>query len=91
VTSQPMPADQPDHADTVADQIDSEHRIAAVRAALRQLSRHERDTVELVYWADLTIAETATVLGVAPGTVKARLSRARRRLPALLNPEKDRS
>ena len=84
VTSQPLPADQPDHADAVAERIDSERRIAAVRTALHRLPRHERETVELVYWAGLSIAETAAVLTVAPGTVKARLSRARRRLPALL-------
>ena len=84
VTSQPLPADQPDHADAVADRIDSERRIAAVRTALHRLPRHERETVELVYWAGLSTAETAAVLDVAPGTVKARLSRARRRLPALL-------
>ena len=84
VTSQPLPADQPDHADAVADRIDSERRIDEVRTALHRLPRHERETVELVYWAGLTIAETAGVLDVAPGTVKARLSRARRRLPALL-------
>ena len=88
--SQPPPPDQPDHADAVADRIDTEQRIAEVRVALHRLPRHERETVELVYWAELTIAETAAVLGVAPGTVKVRLSRARRRLPALL-PEPQRS
>jgi RNA polymerase sigma factor (sigma-70 family) len=84
VTSQPLAVDHPDHADVVADRIDSERRVAQVRTALHRLPRHERETVELVYWAGLTITETAAVLDVAPGTVKARLSRARRRLPTLL-------
>jgi RNA polymerase sigma factor (sigma-70 family) len=73
------------YVQAVAARIDSERRIAAVHRALRRLPKHERETVELVYWAELSIAAAATVLGVAPGTVKARLSRARRRLPELLD------
>ncbi|ONI74071.1 RNA polymerase subunit sigma-24 [Kribbella sp. ALI-6-A] len=85
VSRQPMPLHHPDHADTVAARLDSERHIQAVRAALKRLPAHERETVELVYWAELPLAEAAAVLGVAEGTVKARLSRARRRLPALLD------
>jgi RNA polymerase sigma factor (sigma-70 family) len=81
---QPAPLHQPDHAEAVAAQVDSEKHIQSVRAALSALPTHERETVELVYWAELSMAEAAAVLGVAEGTVKARLSRARRRLPALL-------
>ncbi|WP_371403194.1 RNA polymerase sigma factor [Kribbella sp. NBC_00662] len=81
---QPAPLSHPDHAETVAARVDSEKHIRAVRAALSDLPAHERETVELVYWAELSIADAAVVLGVAEGTVKARLSRARRRLPALL-------
>ncbi|TDC34353.1 RNA polymerase sigma factor [Kribbella albertanoniae] len=81
---QPAPLDHPDHSEAVAARVDSEQHIQAVRAALSALPAHERETVELVYWAELTLAEAAAVLGVAEGTVKARLFRARRRLPALL-------
>ncbi|MGW6281658.1 RNA polymerase sigma factor [Kribbella sp. NPDC055071] len=81
---QPAPLHHPDHAEAVAARVDSEQHIRAVRAALAALPAHERETVELVYWAELSLAEAAAVLGVAEGTVKARLSRARRRLPALL-------
>ncbi|WP_433004908.1 RNA polymerase sigma factor [Kribbella sp. CA-294648] len=84
VSRQPTPPHHPDHAEAVAARLDSERRILAVRAALKRLPAHERETVELVYWAELPLAEAAVVLGVAEGTVKARLSRARRRLPALL-------
>lgn len=86
---QQLPVPHEDHADAVAARVDSERRIAEVRNALRQLPRHERETVELVYWTELTMAEAAAVLGVAEGTVKARLSRARRRLPALLTSPDD--
>ncbi|MFK4084453.1 RNA polymerase sigma factor [Kribbella sp. NPDC020789] len=81
---QPAPLPHPDHSEAVAARVDSEKHIQAVRAALSALPAHERETVELVYWAELTLADAAAVLGVAEGTVKARLSRARRRLPALL-------
>ena len=86
LTTQPVPPAQNDHADEVAARVDSEQRISQVHRALKRLPRHEQVTVELVYWAELTVAEAAEVLGVAPGTVRARLSRARRRLPDLLNP-----
>jgi RNA polymerase sigma factor (sigma-70 family) len=85
VSRQPAPLHAPDHAESVAARVDSEQQIHAVRAALRRLPAHERETIELVYWAELPLAEAAAVLGVAEGTVKARLSRARRRLPALLD------
>ena len=81
---QPAPLHHPDHSEAVAARVDSEKHIQAVRSALSALPAHERETVELVYWAELTLAEAAAVLGVAEGTVKARLFRARRRLPALL-------
>lgn len=45
--------------------------------ALRQLPLDLQLTLELHYWEDLTTAEVADVLQVAPGTIKWRLSRAR--------------
>ncbi|WP_432935881.1 RNA polymerase sigma factor [Kribbella sp. CA-253562] len=59
--------------------------MSAVRRALAKLPRHEQETLELVVWAGLTVAETAAALGVAEGTVKARLHRTRRRFPDLLS------
>ncbi|TCC63477.1 RNA polymerase sigma factor [Kribbella pittospori] len=84
LSRQAAPLHQPDHAEAVAARVDSEKHIQTVRAALAALPPHERETIELVYWAELSVAEAATVLGVAEGTVKARLSRARHRMPALL-------
>ena len=51
-----------------------------VRAAVVRLPDKYRDTVALFYFLDQDIAEVARVLGVAPGTVKARLHRGREML-----------
>jgi RNA polymerase sigma factor (sigma-70 family) len=45
--------------------------------ALRTLPLDLQITLELHYWEEMTTAEIATVLGVAAGTIKWRLSRAR--------------
>lgn len=56
----------------------------AVVAALRRLPPAQAEAVALHYLADLPVAEIADLTGVAVGTVKARLSRGRARLAALL-------
>ncbi|WP_435741736.1 sigma-70 family RNA polymerase sigma factor [Nocardioides sp. SYSU DS0663] len=48
----------------------------AVHRALAGLSKPNRDVVVLRYFVQLTEAQTAAALGIAPGTVKSRLSRA---------------
>lgn len=45
--------------------------------ALRRLPLEQQITLELYYWENLSIAEAATVLELAEGTVKSRLGRAR--------------
>jgi RNA polymerase sigma-70 factor (ECF subfamily) len=44
------------------------------------LSAEQRETLELVFYHGLSLQETAQVMGVAAGTVKSRLHRARKRL-----------
>lgn len=56
----------------------------AVRLALEGLGAKDRDVIYLRYFAELSVAETATVLGVAEGTVKSRLARALERMRAAL-------
>ena len=48
----------------------------AIRRALAALSPPHRAAVVLRYYAQLSEAETAKALGIAPGTVKSRLSHA---------------
>lgn len=58
---------------------DETERVAtrdAVRRALAALGEDQRAVVVLRYYAHLSEAQMAEVLGVAPGTVKSRLSRA---------------
>jgi RNA polymerase sigma-70 factor (ECF subfamily) len=81
----PDPQPATDHAADVAQRLDDERRMSAIRQALAKLPRHERETLELVVWSGLTMAETADALGVPIGTVKARLHRTRRRFPDLLS------
>ena len=54
----------------------------AVHRALAGLSKVNRDVVVLRYFAQLTEQQTAEALGVPPGTVKSRLSRALAQLAA---------
>ncbi|MFF1745230.1 RNA polymerase sigma factor [Streptomyces mirabilis] len=69
-----------DHADRVAGLVDDERRMSEIHRALARLPRHERDVVELCVWSGLDQQAAAATLGVAVGTVKSRLHRARRRL-----------
>ncbi len=46
-------------------------------AGLARLTRDQRDVLLLSAWAELSHEEIAAVLGIAPGTVRSRLSRAR--------------
>lgn len=57
----------------------------ALLAALRQLPEGQRYALALHYFMDLPIEEVAQTLNVSVGTVKSRLSRARRALGLLLS------
>ena len=59
----------PDHASAVT-------TVMSVRSALEELTARQRAAVVLRYQADLPIAEIATALGCADGTVKATLHQA---------------
>jgi RNA polymerase sigma-70 factor, ECF subfamily len=73
-------AHEADFADDALARIDDERRMARVLRLLRALSDGEREALALYAWAGLTYEEVALALGVPVGTVRSRLSRARKRL-----------
>jgi RNA polymerase sigma factor (sigma-70 family) len=68
---------EPGAEETVA-RVDAARSADAVAAAVATLSSGERDVLLLVAWADLSYAEVSEALGIPIGTVRSRLSRARR-------------
>lgn len=62
-----------------------------VRSAVAALPEPQRTVVYLRYWADEPVAAIAESLGVAEGTIKAQLFRARRRLAGTLGDARERS
>jgi RNA polymerase sigma-70 factor (ECF subfamily) len=64
------------------------NRVALV-SALQQLSRPTREAIVLHHIADMSVYEVAEALGVPVGTVKARLSRGRTMLAAMLSEHAD--
>lgn len=53
--------------------------------AVLELPAQQRAATYLVYWAGMTIVETADLMGIRPGTVKRYLYLARRSLKGALN------
>ncbi|WP_188194307.1 RNA polymerase sigma factor [Nonomuraea sp. SYSU D8015] len=82
----PRGEEVPDFADEVVGRMDDAERLAAVRQAYGRLRRHEQDVFALCVLGGLDYAEAAEALGIPVGTVKSRLSRARRKLALLGEP-----
>jgi RNA polymerase sigma factor (sigma-70 family) len=59
----------------------------AMLQALQALPEGQRDVIVLRFYLDLTVAETAEILGIAEGTVKSTVSRAVHRLRDLFETE----
>lgn len=84
-----------DPADAVAQRIDDERRMVKVLEVLRALPRAERDVLAVCVFAELDYTSAAQALGIPVGTVRSRLSRARKHLrrltgePAFGNPEEE--
>ncbi|MEU8872654.1 RNA polymerase sigma factor [Streptomyces javensis] len=79
----PPPDPVPDFADEVTQRLADTEELAAAQRALRGMRRGEREVFTLCVWEGLDAATAAEALGVAVGTVRARLSRARKRLRKL--------
>ena len=80
----PPPPAVPDFAEDLAGRLDDAARLRLVAKALAALRRSEREVIALCVWSELDYATAATALGVPVGTVRSRLSRARRRLQKLV-------
>lgn len=76
----------PDHAGEVSERVDAEARMREVLAAIEGLPEREREVLALVAWAGLSYEQASAALEIPVGTVRSRLSRARRRL-ATTDPE----
>jgi RNA polymerase sigma factor (sigma-70 family) len=76
----PPPGQEPDPADDAARRVDQERAIEPLLAELASLRRAERDVLTLCDWSGLSYADAATALGIPIGTVRSRLSRARKQL-----------
>jgi RNA polymerase sigma-70 factor (ECF subfamily) len=80
VYKHPAVPEEPDFADGVASRVDDEREARRLRRLLRKLPRHEREIVELCFWAGLDQQAAAVALDIPLGTVKSRLARARKHL-----------
>lgn len=85
----PPPDPVPDFAEEVTQRLADTEELAATHRALRRVRRGEREVFALCVWEGLDSATAARALGVAVGTVRARLSRARKRLRKLTELELD--
>ena len=77
----------PDEVGDLIDRIDAERTGRALVTGLATLPASDRAVVELVDLAGLQAKEAAQVLGVAPGTLRMRLMRARARLRRAASPD----
>lgn len=63
----------------MAQRLADTEELAAAQRALRTMRRGEREVFTLCVWEGLDAATAAEALGVAVGTVRAHLSRVRKR------------
>ncbi|MBR7833757.1 RNA polymerase sigma factor [Actinospica durhamensis] len=86
----PPPEPENDPAETVALRVDAERRARVLVSVLSRLAREDREVLELAATERLSHAEIGMALGIPVGTVKSRLSRARRRLAERMESEPER-
>jgi RNA polymerase sigma factor (sigma-70 family) len=76
----PSSGSAPDESAASDGRLDAAAALTERAAALRSLPAEQREVLLLVAVAELTYEETAQALGIAVGTVRSRLSRARAQL-----------
>lgn len=82
----PKPEDAPTFDAQTSARVDDEVAMRGVLVVLRQLNIEDQEVIALCDWSGLSYEEAATSLGIPVGTVKSRLSRARTRLRARMDP-----
>jgi RNA polymerase sigma-70 factor, ECF subfamily len=75
---------QSDLADETSVRLDAERDMRRILAVVNRLTHAEKEVLALCAWSGLTYADAAVVLGVPIGTVRSRLSRAKRHVRDLL-------
>lgn len=80
----PLPEPHPDHALQALERAAALERRTDVKAAFQRLSPLDQEILTLCVLEELSVREAATALGVPPGTIKSRLSRAKGHLAARL-------
>jgi RNA polymerase sigma-70 factor, ECF subfamily len=74
----------PDDADTPEQTVLHTDRTAQLRCCLAQISSDHREVIDLVYYHDKSVEETAKILHLPKNTVKTRMFYARKHLARLL-------
>src|SRR5882757_5427270 len=77
-------ADVSDPADDPEVALQAKHRGEILRRCLVQLSREQREIIDLVYYHEKSVQEVSEIVGIPGNTVKTRMFYARRRLSELL-------
>jgi RNA polymerase sigma factor (sigma-70 family) len=83
----PQSQEVPYHSDWVAANVDEDRRSELLHQAYRSLGRRDQEIIALCVLEDMSTAEVSELLGIPPGTVKSRLSRAKQKLAQLMNPQ----
>lgn len=79
----PVPQPEASFAERSDERLDDEQQMRRVLALLAQLPRYEQDVFVLGTWMGLSYEDAAVALDIPVGTVRSRLSRARRHLREL--------
>jgi RNA polymerase sigma-70 factor (ECF subfamily) len=84
--SAPMDTSEPANGPGLDDELMSLERTDAVQRVLQALPEAQREALYLFEFEGLTLAESATILGIDANAVKARLFRGRKELKRVLGP-----
>lgn len=73
-----------DESQNPANQLESSQTMQVIETALIKLPARQREAFVLRYWEDMSVAETAEVMGCSQGSVKTHCSRALHTMATLL-------